>query len=252
MVNTYSLRKDGQKKLQPNFSVYEWACPSGSDEIKIDTDLPPFLQLLRMCLGVDHMEVISGYRTQAYNDSLPNSAKTSQHLQGKAADIKGWLNPGRTKYLEPKYICCAAEVLGMPGIGLMQTAVHVDVRTTGKSYFDENFKNTRIENLAGNHKSWFTYCDINDLGFMKNLFAEPERILRKGDKGDDVRWLQFELVELGFLDLIAENGTCNIDGSYGSRTEAAVLAFQMAYFEDEAEWDGKFGPHSLQMLREKK
>lgn len=251
MVNTYSLKKDGNKKLTTNFRVREMRSRCGSDVIKVDTALPPFLQTLRICLGVDHMEVISGYRTQAYNDSLPNSAKTSQHLLGKAADIKGWLNPNRTKYLDPKYICCAAEVLGMTGIGLMQTAVHVDVRAT-RAWFDENFKNTRIENLPGNHRSWFTYCGVKDLNFMKNPFAESERVLRKGAKGEDVRWLQFELINLDFLDLIAPNGTCNIDGSYGSRTETAVRAFQMAYFEDEAEWDGKFGPHSLKMLCEKR
>lgn len=222
MVKTFSKKKDGNKKVAEHFSVYEWACPSGLDEIKIDLDLPPYLEVLRGALGLTSMEVISGYRTQKYNDSLPNSSKTSQHLQGKAADIRGWLPNG--KYIDPKYLCCAAEVLGMTGIGVMQTSIHVDVRPS-RSWFDENFKNTRIENLPGNHKSWFTYYGIKDLKFFKkNPFNKPTGTDISKMTPNEVRYVQFELVKKGYLPLIAANGKCNIDGVAGTGTKNAVIA----------------------------
>lgn len=245
MVKTYSLKADGNTRLQPDFQAYEFACP-GTDVILIDEKLPPGLQVLRNCMNLEKIKVVCGYRTPEYNAALPNASKTSYHLKGMAADICCYKNG---KIVDIKYAACAAEVMGFDGIGLMQTCIHVDYRGY-KSFFDENKKNTRIENYG--HKSWFTYLGVDNMDFMDNPFTTPKEVLRKGDEGDDVRWLQFELIKLGFLDLIAPNGTCNIDGSYGNRTETAVLTFQMAYFEDEAEWDGKFGPHSLKMLCEKK
>lgn len=224
MVKIFSLKKDGKKKVAEHFSVYEWACPSGLDEIKIDLDLPPYLEVLRGALGLASMEVISGYRTQKYNDSLRNSSKTSQHLQGKAADIRAWLDKERKKYLDPKLLCCAAEVLGMTGIGMMKTAIHVDVRPS-KSYFDENFKNTRIENLPGNHKSWFTYFGVKDLKFFKkNPFNKPTTTDFAKMTTNEVRYVQFELVKKGYLPLVAANGKCNIDGAAGTRTKNAAMA----------------------------
>lgn len=245
MVKTYSKKKDGQKKLQPNFRVGEFASQCGEDKILIDDVLVAYLQKLRDCLGLSSMQIVSGYRTEKYNRAI-GGASGSQHLKGKAVDACAYKNG---KVLDPKYLCCASEVLGMDGIALIQTCAHLDTRGY-KSWFDENKSNTRIENYG--HKSWFTYCNVKNLDFMKNPFAEPKRVLRKGDKGEDVKWLQFELIKLGFLDLVTKNGTCNIDGSYGARTEEAVKAFQMTYFTDDSEWDGKFGSRSLEMLRKAK
>lgn len=216
MVKTYSLKKDGQTRLQPNFQVYEFACADGSDEIMIDDELVALLQRLRDCMGLSSLKVVCGYRTQAYNDTLKRSSKNSQHLKGKAADVRAKKN-GET--LHPKYLCCAAEVLGVDGIGLIETCAHIDTRGY-QSWFDENKDNTGIKKFG--HKSFFTYCGVEDLDFMENPFEMPNETLKKGDTGEGVKWLQFELIKKGFLDLISEEGTCNIDGSYGGRTEKAV------------------------------
>ncbi len=236
-VKTYSLKKDGNKKLQPNFKVKEWASQCGADKILIDTAMPPYLQKIRDCMGLSSLVIVSGYRTPERNKAVGGAA-SSQHLKGKAVDVCAYKGG---KILDPKYLCCAAEVLGMDGIALIQTCAHLDTRGY-QSWFDENYSNTKIESFG--HKSWFTYCNVGNLDFMLNPFEMPSKTLRKGAKGDDVKWLQFELIKIGFLPLVAANGKCNIDGSYGGRTEEAVRAFQMAYFTDESEWDGKFGPKS--------
>ena len=51
-----------------------------------------------------------------------------------------------------------------------------------------------------------------------NLYPVPSKTLRKGSKGDDVRWLQYELNTLGYRLII--------DGRFGVNTENAVKEFQ--------------------------
>lgn len=56
-------------------------------------------------------------------------------------------------------------------------------------------------------------------------YPVPTRILKQGTRGDDVKWLQWELNSRGY-------SIGNIDGVYGSKTEAAVRQFQMDMFVD--------------------
>jgi peptidoglycan hydrolase-like protein with peptidoglycan-binding domain len=53
----------------------------------------------------------------------------------------------------------------------------------------------------------------------------PTRILKKGVRGDDVKWLQQKLSERGY-----PVGT--IDGIYGTKTEQCVKQLQMDAFVD--------------------
>lgn len=239
-VKTYSLKKDGKKKIQPHFQVGEFACPSGGDEILIDDTLVEFLERLRICMKLSKLKIISGYRIPEYNNTLKRASKNSQHLKGKAADAQPWKDG---KKLHPKYLCCAAEVLGMDGIGLINTTAHLDTRGY-QSFFDENKDNTRIEKFG--HKSWFTYCNVKNLDFMDNPFEKPTDTLKKGMKNDHVRWLQFELIKRGFLPLVSASGKCNVDGSFGSNTEKAVKAFQK---EAGLVVDGKFGKLSRAAMK---
>lgn len=238
-VKTYSRKKDGDKRLQPNFRVGEFASQDGADEILIDSVLAEFLQKIRDCLGLSSLVIVSGYRTPARNKAV-GGANGSQHLKGKAVDACAYKGG---KQLHPKYLCCAAEVLGMDGIALIQTCAHLDTRGY-QSWFDENKGNTRIENYG--HKSWFTYCNVKNLDFMLNPFKKPTDILRKGATGEQVKWLQFELIKRKYLPLISASGKCNIDGVYGSNTEKAVRAFQDVM---NLEVDGKFGKLSMAAMK---
>lgn len=51
-----------------------------------------------------------------------------------------------------------------------------------------------------------------------NPFPEPERLIQKGCKGEDVKWVQYELNECG-AGLV-------IDGDCGEKTDAAIRFFQ--------------------------
>lgn len=54
-----------------------------------------------------------------------------------------------------------------------------------------------------------------------SIYPIPARTLRKGSKGEDVKWLQQQLN--------AEGAGLAIDGSYGPVTEAAVKAYQLRH-----------------------
>ena len=121
-VKAYSKAKDGKKYLATNFQVKEFACSDKSDTIFISPSLVEVLQMIRNHFGKP-VNINSGFRTQRYNDSLPNSGKYSQHLYGKAVDI-------RVTGVKPKKVAEYVETLipNTGGIGIYSNFVHIDVR----------------------------------------------------------------------------------------------------------------------------
>lgn len=121
MIKAYSLKKDGNKKLSTNFKVKEFACKDGSDPIFIDTELVTVLQKIRTHFGKP-VTITSAYRTPPHN-SREGGTTYSQHLYGKAADIK-------ISGVTPKKVADYAEtLLESGGIGIYNTFTHIDVRS---------------------------------------------------------------------------------------------------------------------------
>ena len=120
-IKAYSKAKDGNKKLSTNFKVKEFACTDGSDPIFIDTDLVNVLQKIRTHFGKS-VTITSAYRTPTKNNAV-GGEKYSQHLYGKAADIK-------VKGIAPKTVAAYANTLlkNKGGIGTYATFTHVDTR----------------------------------------------------------------------------------------------------------------------------
>lgn len=120
-IYAYSKAKDGNTKLSKNFKVSEFACSDCSDPIFIDSDLVNILQKIRTHFG-KAVTITSAYRTPGKNKAVGGQTY-SQHLYGKAADIK-------VKGIAPKTVAAYAEKL-MPrsgGIGVYGTFCHIDVR----------------------------------------------------------------------------------------------------------------------------
>ena len=94
-VKVYSLAADGDKYLAPHFQVKEFRCRDGSDVVLIHEQLPWDLESIRYQASQEHgkgkeipLIINSGYRTVAYNSTLKNASKHSQHLYGYAASLR--------------------------------------------------------------------------------------------------------------------------------------------------------------------
>lgn len=193
MVKTYSLKKDGNKKLSENFLVKEFRSRDGADKILIDEKLVALLQKMRDKFGA--VSISSAYRTAAYNRKV-GGVSNSQHLYGLAADVTIKDNsklPEAARY---------AEKIGFNGVGLddkYQKFLHLDTRK---------------------NKSFFRYRANGSTYSVSSFFTTVEL----GSKGEDVKLLQNKLRKLGFKDASGKDLIC--DGIFGKNTEYALKNFQ--------------------------
>lgn len=191
-VKTYSKSKDGNLKLSENFCVKEFACKDGSDTIKIDLDLIPLIQRFRNYVETG-VYFNSAYRTPSYNKKV-GGATNSYHVKGQALDIP-FLNS--YKYLTSREKMCAFfNTLGVKGIIIYPTFIHVDTRIT-KYHADNN----------GNYKTF---------GKVHIPFKQT---LKRGSNNVDVGIAQYKLKMLGY-------NVGNADMLYGGNTELSVRKFQ--------------------------
>lgn len=72
--------------------------------------------------------------------------------------------------------------------------------------------------------------------------SEPSGVIKRGDKGSDVKWMQEKLISAKYL---RPNES---DGDFGTITFGALLAFQ---FDNHLAVDGVCGPKTIEMLKMK-
>ena len=126
MIRQYSLMADGDRRLAPDFKVRELRCRDGSDTVMVDEALTVVLQCIREHFGKP-VTITSGYRTAAHNAAV-GGAKSSQHLLGRAADI-------RVQGVSVEDVAAYAESL-MPGWGGIGRYPVKAGRTTGWVHVD--------------------------------------------------------------------------------------------------------------------
>jgi uncharacterized protein YcbK (DUF882 family) len=110
-------------KLSANFFRSEFACKCGCGFDTVDAELIIVLQDIR-----DHfnqpVDINCGCRCRVHNNRTPGAGKNSQHLYGRAADIRvSNVQPATVQeYLRGKYP-------GKYGIGHYYDFTHIDTRT---------------------------------------------------------------------------------------------------------------------------
>lgn len=108
-------------KLSTNFKSTEFDCKGRKccRETIIDNKLVKTLQKIRNHFG-KAVIINSGYRCSTHNTKV-GGAKSSKHKSGKAADIV-------VIGVKPLDVARYAEKIGVKGIGLYDTFVHIDTR----------------------------------------------------------------------------------------------------------------------------
>ena len=114
-------------KLSENFNSTEFDCKCGAacSSTLIDEALVVFLQQIRNYFKKP-ITITSGYRCAAHNKEV-GGATNSYHSKGQAADIVVY-------GVSPQEVAKYAESIGVKGIGLYDSFVHIDTRTS-KSFW---------------------------------------------------------------------------------------------------------------------
>lgn len=109
----------------------------------------------------------------------------------------------------------------------------------------------RVPGIRGNVdlNLWYGDLSINNPNKEKIPYPIPQRLLSLKPTllfGEDVKWIQYHLIRLGFLPRINAKGKNNIDGIFGKATDAALRAAQ-AHFGIVV--DGIAGKIAIQVLK---
>ena len=117
-------------KLTSNFNLEEFECKCGCkmpEFVKKNViELADNLQVLRDVVG--RLDPTNGYRCKDHNADVGGSVN-SQHLKGKAADIKSkTLSPSEIATITDDLMKNESFTLG--GVGIYNTFTHVDIRGT--------------------------------------------------------------------------------------------------------------------------
>ena len=117
-------------KITEDFNLEEFECNCGCDMPefvkKNIIELAENLQILRNVVG--RLDLTNAYRCKEHNYKVGGS-KYSQHLKGKAADIKSeTFDPSEIGFITNNLM--KIDLFDLGGIGLYKTFTHVDIRGT--------------------------------------------------------------------------------------------------------------------------
>lgn len=221
-------------QLTKNFNTKEFKC-KGTGHIHntlINVDFVTKLQNFMNVNGYTKAIISSGYRCLEQNRKVGGSSKSQHSTNGNGAVDICFYKDG--KVVPAKEVCCKAQDYGFKGIAYIdKNYVHLDDRIKGTYRGDER-KGFSYQVPNGD---FYAYFDIPKPTTQYNL----ERLLKKGDRGDDVKELQKRLNEL----------KCNsgkIDGIFGKDTEKAVKKLQKSEKLSKDGIVGKDTAHALGWL----
>jgi uncharacterized protein YcbK (DUF882 family) len=156
-VKTYSLKKDGNKKLSDHFKVKEFRCKDGTDKILIESGLIKYLEKVYDHFNCSRIDIRSAYRTPSHDKKVGGKG-SGNHCQGKAVDFIAYNKNGQL--ISSKEIVLYLEDLGVKGIGYRcggsEVSTHMDVNYRVKKWYGDEQKSMS----ASIGKSFYTYLDV--------------------------------------------------------------------------------------------
>lgn len=121
--------------MTPNFKREEFAQPAkhGFSSVPYPWRYLPRLAALCEVLEVVRahfgkgVKILSGYRTPEYNKAI-GGARLSQHVEGRAADIRVEGVPAKDVQVAVKKLIAEGRLPAVGGVGCYPTFTHIDIR----------------------------------------------------------------------------------------------------------------------------
>ena len=206
-------KKGSGTKLAENFRAREFDCQGTGccSETPIDRKLVTYLQQIRTHFGKP--VYLTAYRCKTHNARTPNASPHSRHLYGQAADF-------HIDGISPLEIAQYAESIGIKGIGLYDTFVHIDTRETKSFWYSHDQENrVTFASVAGYTLQQFVK-DVQSVTGGEMLNNTVTLSAKKNRAHPLVKYVQKRLYALGYTQV------GEADGIAGSKFTLAVKAFQ--------------------------
>lgn len=164
---TKTYAKADKTQLTPNFNITEFHCQGtscGCAETLHDPVLSEQLQKIRNHFGKP-LHITSGYRCEKHNATIGGTAN-SRHTKGQAADfyISG---------VEPGEIARFAESIGILGIGLYDSFVHIDTRQKKSFWFGHGQEpRETFGGAAAQAQFYLITCRLNESAALFTLIFD--------------------------------------------------------------------------------
>ena len=223
-IKTY--QKGNAQKIAANFRAREFDCQGTGccSETPIDEKLVQYLQQIRDHFGKP--VYLTAYRCKTHNARTPNASPNSRHLYGQAADF-------HIDGVAPAEIAKYAESIGVKGIGLYDTFVHIDTRENKSFWYShaQEYRETFGGTPAAEEYSLEQFVrDVQAAcGAAVDGIAGPETLGKtvtlsawKNRTHPVVVFVQKRLYALGYTEV------GDADGVAGPKFTAAVIRFQEA------------------------
>lgn len=213
-------KKGDSAKLSPNFRAREFDCQGKGccTTTPIDEKLVAYLQQIRDYFGKP--VYLTAYRCPTHNAKTPNAAPNSYHCYGQAADF-------HIDSIAPAEIAKYAESIGVKGIGLYDTFVHIDTRED-KSFWYSHAQQRRstfgtepytLEQFVRDVQS-ACGAAVDGVVGPETLSKAPTLSASKNRAHAAVKAVQEYLHALGYTEV------GEADGIAGTKFASAVMHFQ--------------------------
>ena len=225
-IKTY--KKGDATKIATNFKAREFDCQGRGccSTTPIDEKLVDYLQQIRTHFGKPVH--VTAYRCKTHNARVPNAAPNSYHCYGQAADF-------HIDGVAPAEIAKYAESIGIKGIGLYDTFVHIDTRTTKSFWYShEQERRTTFGGAPKQESSANSYTlkqfieevqhvtgsEVDGIAGAETIGNTPTISATVNRTHPVVKFVQKRLYALGYKE-VGED-----DGIAGAKFTAAVKHFQ--------------------------
>lgn len=200
MIRTYSVARDGERRVSAHFRVREFASNDGADKVLIDDDLVKLLESIREAAGGKAVTINSGYRSPEHNKAV-GGVSNSQHVKGTAADIVvSDTDPLTVGQIAEHYLNTKG------GIGVYQSFTHVDTRANRSRWDQRSGKQVVVSGWPGWEEPEMTQAQFDTLmeDYLRRLaqqepsdwskeerdWAEKEGLI-KGDENGNKQYKMF-------------------------------------------------------------